>query len=213
MNGNRMMVFTATMVATLMTLGAMAQDKKPAPAPAPAKAQAQAMDAKQKAAMECMAKAGAVGEPHKKLAETAGAWDATVRVWQGPGEPQISKGTAEITVQMGGRFIEERFKGTFEGEAFEGLGYTGYDNVSKKYTGVWFDSMSTGISTISGSMDPTGKLFTGTSTYNDPMTGKSHTTKTIIRYADKDNHTMEMYDKGPDGKEFRMMEIVYKRVK
>ena len=62
-------------------------------------------------------------------------------------------------------------------------------------------------------MDPTGKLFTGTSTYNDPMTGKSHTTKTIIRYADKDNHTMEMYDKGPDGKEFRMMEIVYKRVK
>ena len=208
-------ILTATMAATLLTLGALAQDKKPAPAQAQTKTAAQApvMDAKQKAAMEAMAKAGAVGEPHKKLAEMAGNWEATVKMWQGPGEPQISKGTAEVTVELGGRFIKEYFKSSFEDQPFEGFSYTGYDNVSKKYTAVWLDSTGTGIMIGTGTMDTAGKVYTGTNTYNDPMTGKSHTSKEVVRYTDKNNHTMEMYDKGPDGKEFKMMEIVYKRVK
>jgi hypothetical protein len=35
------------------------------------------------------------------------------------------------------------------GMPFEGLGYTGYDNVKKQYFGTWIDSMSTGIMTSS----------------------------------------------------------------
>ena len=37
--------------------------------------------------------------------------------------------------------------------------------------------------------------------------------RTEWKIADNDNQTYTMYGKGPDGKEFKNMEIVYKRVK
>jgi len=168
----------------------------------------------EKAAMDAMMKAGTPGDAHKKLEALTGTWDAKVTSWMAPGKPPIeSKGKSEAKMALGGRFLEEHFEGEFMGQPFSGMGYTGYDNVQKKYVGTWMDSMSTGVMTSSGKMDADGKTFSMTGSMADPMTGKMSTVKEKMTVADADHHTFEMWGAGPDGKNFKMMEITYTRSK
>ena len=69
--------------------------------------------------------------------------------WMAPGaDPMVMDGTSENRWVMGGRYLEQRFNGNFMGMPFEGIGYTGYDNVKKQYWGTWMDNMSTGMMTV-----------------------------------------------------------------
>ena len=171
------------------------------------------MDENSKKMMEAMMKAGTPSEAHKRLAAMTGTWDATVRSWMGPGQPTESKGTAEYKMILDGRFQTLDFNGTFMGKPFQGHGMNGYDNAKKKYVGVWLDNMSTGMlmteSTGTGPGD--GKVMEMTAVGTDPMTGKSMTSRSVMRFESDKKHVHEMYDKGPDGKEMKVMEIVYTR--
>lgn len=177
------------------------------------KSQPPAPSAQEKAAMEMMAKAAAVGPEHKKLEPMAGTFTTTVTSWMAPGKPPaVSKGTSTNTFILGGRFLQQTFEGNFMGQPFHGLGYTGYDNIKKKYVGSWMDSMSTGMMLSSGSMDGANSWkFTGT--MGDPMSGKDSPVEEKVTVVDKDHHTFEMWSPGPDGKMFKVMEIKYARKK
>lgn len=162
--------------------------------------------------MEAMMKAGTPGEPHRKLDAFAGAWNAKVSMWMAPGtEPAVMEGTSEARWVMGGRYLEQRFTGSFMGMPFEGLGYTGYDNVKKQYWGTWMDNMSTAMMLSTGSSE--GNTWTFTATMSDPLTGKDSRIDEKIVVTDADHHTMEMWGPGPDGKSFKTMEIAYSRRK
>lgn len=177
--------------------------QKPAAAPA--------MDP---AMMEAMTKAATPGDAHKKLDGMAGTWDTKVTMWMVPGtEPMISTGTATSQWVMGGRYLEERFKGNFGGMPFEGLGFTGYDNVKKRYWSTWIDNMSTAMMTSSGNAAADGKSWDFDGTMSDPMTGGETALKTKVTVQDADHHKMEMWSPGPDGKMFKSMEIAYSRKK
>jgi hypothetical protein len=177
---------------------AFGQDKKPSPEDA--------------AMMEAMMKAGTPGDAHKALEPFVGTWSTKVTSWMKPGaDPMVMEGTAESRWVMGGRYIEERFKGDFMGMPFEGLGFTGYDNVKKQYWSTWMDNMSTGIMSSTGARD--GKVWTYNGTMADPMTGKDSALSMKLNVADADKHTMEMWAPAPDGKNYKMMEIVYARKK
>jgi hypothetical protein len=112
---------------------------------------------------------------------------------------------------LGGRFVEEKFKGEFNGMPFEGIGYTGYDNFKKLYTGSWMDNMGTMMMVMSGTVDPSGKEITMTGQIDDIMTGKPCAIKSVSRFVSKDQMTYEMWGPDPTGKVFKMMEIVYNR--
>ena len=60
---------------------------------------------------------------------------------------------------LGGRFLEERVQSSFMGQPFSGIGYTGYDNVKKKYVSTWMDNMGTMIMVMEGTPDPAGKVY------------------------------------------------------
>src|SRR5258706_4880988 len=170
--------------------------------------------AKEKAEMEAMMKAATPGDAHKKLGPMAGTFNANVKMWTQPGAPPTGgDGVAENSWALDGRFLEQRFTGTFMGMPFRGVGYTGYDNIKKKYIGSWMDSMSTSMMVSSGKADAGGKSFTFTSTMADPMTGKSSEIKEKVTVVDDDHHTLEKWGAGPDGKTVRMMEITYTRKK
>ena len=174
------------------------------------KAAGQPMD--EKAMMEMWAKLGAPGDAHKALEPFVGTWDTKVTSWMQPGAaPMSSTGTSENRWTMGNRFIEQRFNGSWMDQPFEGLGYTGYDNVKKKYVGTWMDSMGTSIMYSTGSADPSGKGMTLTGKMDDPMTGKKMNVKQVMKVVDNNKHTFEMWSPGPDGKPFKMMEIEYTR--
>ncbi|HWP91425.1 MAG TPA: DUF1579 domain-containing protein [Thermodesulfobacteriota bacterium] len=152
-------------------------------------------------------------ENHKVLGALVGDWDYTVKWWMTPdGEPEVSTGTSEVEWIMGGRFIQYEVEGTSMGQPFEGLGITGYDNEKKQYRSVWIDNMGTGIMTASGSYDPNTKTITDQGTFSCPAEGEK-AFRAVTKIVDNNNFTYEWYMNGPDGKEFRAMEIVYTRKK
>ncbi|HKO59222.1 MAG TPA: DUF1579 domain-containing protein [Thermoanaerobaculia bacterium] len=172
------------------------------------------MSPEEKAAMEAWQKALTPGPQHKALDAMAGTWETKVTSYMAPGAPPMtSTGTSVNRWIMGGRYLEQRFTGSFMGQPFEGLGYTGYDNVSGKYWGTWMDNMSTGMMSSTGTASADGKSYTFTATMNDPMSGKATTAEERIMVVDKDHHNFEMWSPGPDGRNFKAMEINYTRKK
>jgi hypothetical protein len=170
--------------------------------------------ADEKAAMEAWMKAATPGDAHKKLADLEGTFEATVRMWDKPGaKPNVSKGTSENRLILGGRWLEQRFTSTFMDQPFEGLGYTGYDNIKKQYVGTWMDSMSTGIMLSTGQPDKAANSYVFAGMMDDPMTGKSMPIEEKFVVHGPDRHVMEMYVPGPDGKMHKNMEIEYLRKK
>jgi hypothetical protein len=166
------------------------------------------------AMMDAMMKAGVPGDAHKKLDGMAGTWDTKITMWMLPGmDPMTSTGTSTNQWVMGGRYLEQRFKGDFMGMPFEGLGFTGYDNVKKQYWGSWMDNMSTSMMRSTGTASADGKTWEFDGVMSDPMTGKDCNVKEKVTVVDADHHIMEMWAPAPDGKMFKSMEIAYSRKK
>jgi hypothetical protein len=143
--------------------------------------------------MEAWQKAATPGEAHKKL-EPVRRNLRRARAHVGRDEPVEAAGglhrTMTSTWVLGNRFVQQNYEGTFMGEPFNGMGYVGYDNVTKKIVSVWMDSASTGMMVMTGNADATGKLVTAKGTMSDPMSGRrcrwktrsSSRTTTITRW-------------------------------
>ncbi len=164
--------------------------------------------------MEAYMKLMAVTENHAYLKNFVGEWDIQTTAWMQPGaEPVITKNSAKAELILGGRFLKTKFKGTMFGQPFEGLQIVGYDNSQKKYITFWIDSSSTGFFLLSGTRDESGKVLTDTGEWPDPLTGSIIKTRAVTKVISKDEFNYELYMTGPDGKEFRSMENLYKRKK
>jgi hypothetical protein len=168
----------------------------------------------EKAMMEAMTKAATPGDAHKKLESMIGTWDTKVTMWMDPSKPPAeSTGTSENRWVLGNRYVQQTFEGTFMGQPFSGIGYTGYDNIGKKYMGTWMDTGGTEMMNMTGKSDAAGKVMTFAGTMNDPMTGKACKLTSKVTVADNDHHMMEMWGPDPSGKVYKMMEITYVRKK
>lgn len=165
----------------------------------------------QDAATEAMIKAGQPGDEHKALGWFVGAWTTETKAFMGPGDPAVAKGKADFTAVLGNRFVRQVFQSDFMGQPFEGLGYTGYDNVAKAYVTTWTDSMSTGIVRLTGPYDAASKTYTFSGSYPDPLSKKEKAVKMTIRGVDTSHFVMEWFEPGPDGKLAKMLEVSYAR--
>ncbi|HVT43562.1 MAG TPA: DUF1579 domain-containing protein [Thermoanaerobaculia bacterium] len=174
-------------------------------------AQSPPMD--KKAMMEAYAKLSTPGEGHKMLEPIIGSWNVVVKSYMQPGAPAMeSSGTSEHQWVLGGRYVEQRFDGSFMDQKFHGIGYSGYDNTKKEYFSTWMDSMSTGVMVATGKGKEKERGIELTGTMEDPFQGTMQITEKL-KIVDNDHHTFEMWTPGPDGKPFMMMEIAYKRKK
>jgi hypothetical protein len=165
--------------------------------------------------MEVYQKAATPGPMHAYLQKGVGKWNGKVKMWEMPGKPpQESAHVTTITSLMGGRYTRSESTGDMGPMGkFEGMGIYGYDNVTRKFTSAWIDNMGTGIATGTGELSADGKTLTWTVTMNDAMTGKPMTMREVDRTIDANTMVLEMYVPGPDGKEFKMMEITNTRAK
>ena len=165
--------------------------------------------------MAAWAKFGTPGEHHKYLEPLVGSWDFQTQWWMEPGaEPQGSSGTSECEWIMGGRFLLTNITGEMAGAPFHGMSILGYDNFRQEYVSLWIDEMSTTFMLSTGKSDESGKVFTFEGTFDDLMTGqKDKKFKTISRILSDDQSVYESYDTGPDGKEFKSLEVTNTRKK
>lgn len=180
----------------------------------PALAQEKEMSADEQAMMAKWAQYSTPSEAHGNLAEAAGDWEYTMTWWMQPGAaPERSSGTSKSEMILGGRYLEDKVRGTAMGQPFEGRGTTGYDNYSKEYISTWVDNMGTGVFVSRGKYDPAAKSLVMTGTMDDFMDGKKKTMRSVLTHVDQNTTRFEMYAPGPDGKEFKTMEMVSKRQK
>ena len=163
----------------------------------------------QQAEMEAYQKAGTPGVPHAALASTAGNYELDLKSWSEPsGAPTESTGKATRRMILDGRVLVEAVDATMMGAPFTGHAMMGYDNVSGEYWSTWMDSMSTGLMVSHGSCDALGACtFTGS--WNDPVRKGPVTARMTSRWTSPGTQLFEMFGPGGDGKEMKMMEIVY----
>ena len=148
---------------------------------------------------------------HALLMPLVGTWRATTSFTMAPGSPpQVSQGTSVNRLVLGGRFLEQAYKGTAMNMPFEGIGFTGYDNVQKRYVGTWMDTMGTGMMTSIGVGRPTDERMDFVCEAIEPS-GRKKIFDAIIRVHGHARHSYEMLTKGPNGKNFRVMMIEYER--
>jgi len=170
------------------------------------------MDAMMKKWME----AATPGKAHKMLNDMAGMWETSSMMWMdGPNkQPVQSKGTAEIEWIMGGRYLQQHYHGEMMGKPFTGMSLSGYDNLSKQYTMLWVDDMSTAMSTAQGPMDASGTMITYVGTMSEPMTGESNKpVMYTVKMMGKDKFVFEFHDFSWGEGKTKIGEIVYSRKK
>ena len=141
-------------------------------------------------------------------------WDVESKTWaNGPDSlPYISKGSAEYKMVFGGRFSQQDFSGEMMQTPFKGIGFTGYDNVKKKYVSFWIDELGTSMSYMEGNMNNEGTTLTLWGKMDDPMTGeKNKDVKYILHIVDKDTHTFEMYEGKSRGDKKPSFMLTYRR--
>ncbi len=169
------------------------------------------MDAEQAAMMEAWMKAGTPGEAHEWLSGFVGNWKLEIKSWMDPAsEPMVSMGTAERSMVMDGRVLQETMQSDMMGTPFSGRSLTGYNNVTGKYWGTWIDTMSTGVFVSHGSRDADSGAITLDGEFVNPMTGGTTKTRSIMHAEGDDKMVFAWYEDHGEG-EMKTMEITYTR--
>ena len=151
------------------------------------------------------------GPGHARLMPMVGTWRATTTFTMAPGAPpQVSSGTSVHRFVLGSRYLEQVYKGTAMQMPFEGIGFTGYDNVQKRYVGAWMDTFGTGLMTSASNGHPTDDRIDMVAETIEPS-GKKKVFDTIIRIRDHAHHSYEMWTKDDNGKKYRAMIVEYER--
>jgi len=163
------------------------------------------------AMMEVYRKLAIPGSPHKLLASLEGSWTTRSKAWMGADEPPMEgAGTCEQKMLLGGRYLQQEYVGDMMGETFIGINIIGYDNHTKKFVSVWFDSMSTGLYYFEGTAGPDGRTITQECSYDDPVRGPM-TWRSVTRVVDDNTLEYDMYLIPKGGKEEKASEMIVTR--
>ena len=172
------------------------------------------MAAKQAEMNKAWQEASTPGAEHQLLKSLVGKWKVATKAWHSEGsKPEETTGTSTFKSILGGRFVQQDFKGKMMGQPYEGTGMMGYNNVTKKFESTWYDSMSTATMFMEGTMDSGSKIITQSGEFACPGKKEPQKMRSEFKIIDKNNATFVMYM--PDmvtGKEYKGMEQVYKRM-
>lgn len=153
------------------------------------------------------------GQHHSQLDPFIGKWKIRIEYRLRPStNPESAQGTAEFRWIMGKRFLEQVVEGKGIAGDFEGRGLIGYDNVLGHYTGVWIDTMNSGITRSTGRREDDGKTFLFKASGTDVLDAKEKTFDTILRILTNDELQYLVYQPHPEtGEAVAMLKISYRR--
>jgi hypothetical protein len=155
------------------------------------------------------------GEAHKQLDKAVGHFNYKMKTWKdAKAKPEETTGYSDNTWLLDGRYLRQELKGTAMGQAFNGIGITGYDNYSGQFQSIWMDDMSTAIMWMAGENKPDAKVIKISGSGSNPYKeDKNFRMRSELKILGKNEHTYTSYCQGQDQKEFKCMEIRYKRAK
>ena len=152
---------------------------------------------------------------HSILRQFEGDWDAQCRILGHGAERDAleSSGREYAKLGYGGFWLTLDFSGEMHEKSFEGRGTIGWDPLKKKYLVTWFDSLNPRMLIAEGDADPSGRILTVEATVVDPVCQEPYQKKLVFEIKDKTTRTLNFIMTDDEGKDRRLMEIVYTRRK
>lgn len=155
-----------------------------------------------------------IGKEHELLKRTAGRFKAECTYTCG-GEEAVYQGEATREVILDGRFLLEKFKGTFGGKPFEGTMLIGFADGQFQVT--WADSTCNRVYIAKGGFVQNSDSEIDTFSqepYKESVTGRMKTTRERHSIHGDDEIVYESYDRYLDEgeREHRTMRVVLRRM-
>ena len=152
--------------------------------------------------------------PHHFLAQLAGGWTGTSKIWLEP-EKLLDEApiVGNIQVVLDGRFVMFLYQSSVEGETQHGMFTFGYNTTKDQYEASWLDSWhnNTAIMFCVGSARENGFAVLGR--YPDPTEGPDWGWRTEVELIDENNLTITAYNIMPNGEEAKATEAKLTRLK
>ena len=154
------------------------------------------------------------GSPHHFLAQLAGGWTGTSKLWMEPDKlADESPVVGNVQLILEGRYALYLYQGSIEGEAQHGMFMLGYNTTTDQYEASWVDSFhtNTGIMFCTGYAIENGFQVLGS--FPDPNGGPDWGWRTEVELNDHDHLTITAYNITPEGEEAKATEAKLTRVK
>jgi hypothetical protein len=145
---------------------------------------------------------------HEVFKKDVGTWSSEVIVTPAPGmPPQPSRGEAVGKLIAGGKWLVVEYRND---SGFEGHGIYGWDAGAGRYVATWVDEMRPSIWVMHGDWDAKKRTMTfhGEATKPD---GSTLRWREITESIDDDTRVMRSIFPGPDGTDFEMITVTYRR--
>jgi hypothetical protein len=153
---------------------------------------------------------------HHELARLEGDWEGTSKVWFGPDNlADESPVQGNMRLILGGRFIMHGYRGSFKGDALEGLAIFGYHLGLGIFQATWIDSFHNGTAMMfsEGERNSQSMKMLGHYHYVTPELEQKWGWRTEINIVSDNNIIITAYNITPEGEETLATETNYVRVK
>jgi hypothetical protein len=154
------------------------------------------------------------GSPHHFLAQLAGGWTGTSKLWFEP-DKLANEAPLVGTIQLllDGRFALFLYQSSIEGEVQHGMFTFGYNTLLDRFEASWVDSFhnNTAIMFCTGTAKGNGFFVLGS--YPDPNGGPDWGWRTEVELVDEDHLLITAYNILPDGGETKATEAELTRLK
>ena len=154
------------------------------------------------------------GSPHHFLAQLAGSWTGTSRLWLEPDSLTDESAVAgSIQLLLDGRFALYLYQGSIEGEPQHGMFTFGYNTLLNRYEASWVDSWHNNTAIMICTGNPMVNGFFVLGHYPDPSGGPDWGWRTEVALLDEDHLLITAYNIDPEGGEAKATEARLTRVK
>ncbi|MGH8758198.1 MAG: DUF1579 domain-containing protein [Burkholderiales bacterium] len=155
----------------------------------------------------------AEGGTHRRLAQLAGEWQGTTRVWFDPAQPPASETPQRGSIRaiLGGRFLLHEYETSVGDDAHQGLAIYGAHLDANAFESAWVDSFHTGTS-VMFSVAASKSRYSVLGSYGDGQGGPRWGWRTDIDQPDADTLLITMFNITPQGDEAKAVETRYRRV-
>lgn len=153
------------------------------------------------------------GSPHHFLAQLAGNWKGTSKLWLEPDKlADESPVVGTIQLLLDGRFALYLYQGSIDGEPQHGMFTFGYNTTLDRYEASWIDSYHNNTAIMFCAGGPTERGFSVLGNYPDPIGGPDWGWRTEVELVDANRLTITAYNISPEGIEAKSTETKLTRL-